>query len=58
MDQFVQSKRNKNILVAILVIAIPFWLPLLNYIFSFLIQAGRIIGTYIRLIGSGTICPF
>lgn len=58
MELFAQFKNRKFIIPIILIVTIPFWLPLLNYIFDFVIQAGRITGTYIRVIGSGTICPF
>lgn len=56
MERIVQYK--KTIITIILILTIPLWLPIINYIFDFLIQAGRIIGTYIRLIGSNTICLF
>ena len=55
MEAFAQSKIFKILITAIIIITIPFWLTILNYIFLFLIQAGRIIGTYIRLIGSKAI---
>lgn len=58
MDRIVQFKNKKNIITIILIITIPLWLPILNYIFDFLIQAGRIIGTYIRIIGEGYICLY
>ena len=48
--------KNKVVQAILLLITIPLWLPILNYLFTFLIQAGRIMGTYIRLIGSGAIC--
>ena len=47
--------KNKIVQAILLIITIPLWLPILNYIFSFLIQAGRIVGTFIRVIGSGAI---
>jgi len=56
MDRIVQFKNKKLIITIILIITIPLWLPIINYIFDFLIQAGRIIGTYIRVIGEGVIC--
>ncbi len=58
MDLFVHFKNKKFIIPIFLIITIPVWLPLLNYIIDFLIQAGRITGTYIRVIGSGTVCTF
>ena len=57
MGTFVQSKKFKIIIRILIILTIPFWLTILNYIFLFIIQAGRIIGTYIRLIGSG-MCLF
>lgn len=48
--------KNKIVQAILLILTIPIWLPIINYIFNFLIQAGRIIGTIIRVIGSGTIC--
>lgn len=48
--------KNKIVQAILLIITIPLWLPILNYTFCFLIQAGRIIGTIIRIIGTRTIC--
>ena len=48
--------KNKIVQAILLIITMPLWLTILNYIISFLIQAGRIVGTVIRVIGSGTIC--
>ena len=56
MDLIALFKNKKIILAVILILTLPLWLSILNYIFEFIIQAGRIIGTYIRVIGSGTIC--
>jgi len=56
MAKFVQSNYKKIILTLIIVITLPIWLTLLNFIFDFIIQAGRITGTFIRIIGSGNIC--
>jgi len=58
MDLFAHFKNKKIIIPIIIIITIPIWLPLLNYVFDFLIQAGRITGTYMRVIGSGTVCQF
>ena len=59
MDQFARFKNKKLVIISIIIVlTIPFWLPLLNYIFDFIIQAGRITGTYIRTIGGGSICSF
>jgi len=52
--RFVQYK--KIILITILILTIPIWLTLLNYVFDFIIESGRITGTIIRLIGSGNLC--
>ena len=56
MVKFVQSNYKKLLLATIVIITIPIWLTLLNYIFDFIIEAGRITGTVIRVIGSGNIC--
>ncbi len=58
MDQFVHSKKFKITLIVLIIITIPLWLPILTYILNFLVQAGRIIGTYIRIINDGRICLF
>lgn len=46
-------KLKKYLLPTILIITIPFWLTLVNYMLDFVIQAGRTAGTYIRVIGNG-----
>ena len=56
MVKFVQSNYKKILTSLIIIITIPMWLTLLNFIFDFIIQAGRITGTLIRIIGSGNIC--
>ena len=58
MVKFVQSNYKKIILTLIILITLPMWLTLLNYIFDFIIEAGRITGTIIRKVGSGNICIF
>ena len=56
MVKFVQSNYKRILLALVVIITIPIWLTLLNYIFDFIIEAGRITGTIIRIIGSGNIC--
>ena len=50
--------KNKVVQAILILITLPLWLTILSYLFSFLIQAGRIIGTFIRFIGEGSICLF
>ena len=50
--------KNKVVQAILLIITIPLWLSILTYVFSFLIQAGRIIGTFIRFVGEGGMCLF
>lgn len=49
------KKLRRYLLPIILVVTIPFWLTLVNYILDFVIQAGRVTGTYIRVIGNENI---
>ena len=58
MVKFVQSNYKKILFYALIIITIPIWLTLLNYIFDFIIESGRITGTIIRVIGSGDVCLF
>ena len=44
------------ILTLVIIITLPITLTLLNYIFDFIIEAGRITGTIIRVVGSGNVC--
>jgi len=55
---FAHSNYKKIIFTLILILTIPIWLTLLNFIFNFIIESGRITGTIIRMIGSGNICMF
>lgn len=55
---FAHSNYKKIIFAIILILTIPIWLTLLNFIFDFIIESGRITGTIIRMIGSGNICMF
>ena len=55
---FVRSNYKKILFTIILILTIPIWLTLLNFIFDFIIESGRITGTVIRMIGSGNICMF
>ena len=50
MEHCAHSKKIKYLLTIIIVITIPIWLSIINYSFSFIIHAGRIIGTYMRVI--------
>jgi hypothetical protein len=56
--KFVKYNYKKILLALIITITIPIWLTLLNFIFDFVIEAGRITGTIIRYVGSGNICQF
>ena len=56
MVKFVQSNYKKMILTLVIIITLPITLTLLNYIFDFIIEAGRITGTIIRVVGSGNVC--
>ena len=56
MVKFVKYNYKKILVTTILIITIPIWLTLLNYIFDFVIEAGRITGTIIRYVGSGKVC--
>ena len=58
MEMFAHSNYKKIIFTIILFLTIPIWLTLLNFIFDFIIESGRITGTIIRMIGSGNICMF
>lgn len=58
MERIAHFKNKKFIITIISILTIPLWLPIINYIFKFLIQAGRIIGTYIRFFSSASICLF
>ena len=58
MEMFARSNYKKILIIGILILTIPIWLTLLNFIFDFIIESGRITGTIIRMIGSGNICMF
>ena len=58
MVKFVHSNYKKILLTTLILITIPIWLTLLNFIFDFVIEAGRITGTIIRYIGHANICIF
>ena len=58
MVKFVKYNYKKILLIFIIIITIPIWLTLLNFIFDFIVEAGRITGTIIRYVGSGNICQF
>ena len=44
--------KNKKIIILIIILTIPIWLPILNYLFETVINAGKIVGTNIRIINS------
>jgi len=50
--------KNKVVQAILIIITMPLSLTILSYLFSFLIQAGRIIGTFIRFIAEGSMCLF
>ena len=56
MEMFVNFKYKKLLLTLILILTIPVWLTLLNYLFDFIIESGKITGTIIRMIGSSNVC--
>ena len=58
MEMFACSNYKKILIIGILILTIPIWLTLLNFIFDFIIESGRITGTIIRMIGSGNVCIF
>ena len=58
MGLFALCKSKRIYLTILIIFLIPLIIPILSYIIDFIIQAGRIVGTYIRLIGSGNNCPF
>ena len=53
---FANFKYKKTLLIALIILTIPIWLTLLNYLFDFIIESGKITGTIIRMIGSGNVC--
>ena len=48
--------KNKKIIIPIIILTIPIWLPIITYLFETIINAGRIVGTNIRIINSNQIC--
>lgn len=56
MGLFAHFRRKKVIVIILLIITIPLWMTVLSYLFDFIIQAGRIIGTYIRVIALKSAC--
>jgi len=57
MAKFVLFK-NKIVQAILILLTLPLWLTILNFIMNFLIQTGKITGTIIRLISEGAICIF
>lgn len=53
---FVNFKYKKILLILLIIITIPIWLTILNYLFDFIIESGKITGTIIRMIGSAKTC--
>ena len=58
MEMFAHFNYKKLLLIALIIITIPFWLTIVNYIFEFIIELGRITGTLVRSIQSGNICIY
>ena len=57
MEKFALFK-NRVVQAILIIITLPLWLTILSYLFSFLIEAGRIIGTFIRMVAEGSMCLF
>ncbi len=55
---FANFKNKKFIILTLIILTIPIWLSFVNYIFDFIIEAGRITGSYIRTRENNIICPF
>lgn len=56
MGKFVHYNYKKICIALIIILTIPIWLTILNYVFDFIIGMGKITGTIIRIIGSSNIC--
>ena len=56
MEMFVNFKYKKILLTLLIILTIPIWLTLLNYLFDFIIESGKITGTIVRMIGNGNVC--
>ena len=56
MEKFVKYNYKKILFTILVLITLPLWLNVLNYIFDFIIRAGRITGTIIRYVGNGNVC--
>ena len=50
------KKLHRKLFTTLIIISIPIWLPILNYIFDFILESGRIMGSLIRAIGSDGSC--
>ena len=50
--------KNKIVQAILILITLPLTLAILNFIMNFIIQAGRITGTFIRVVSEGAICMF
>ena len=50
--------KNKVVQTILFLVTLPLSLTILNFIMNFLIQAGRITGTFIRLVSEGAVCMF
>ena len=55
MAKFAQYKKLITIIV---ILTIPIWIPIITGFIDFISSLGRIIGSYVRVIGETTICPF
>ena len=49
---------RRVIIIPIIILTIPIWLPVITYTFETIINAGRIVGTGIRIINSNKFCLF
>ena len=56
MEMFARFNYKKILFTTLIIISIPIWLPILNYIFDFILESGRIMGSLIRAIGSEGSC--
>ena len=50
--------KNKKIIIPIIILTIPIWLPILTYMFETIINAGKIVGTTVRTINSNQFCLY
>ena len=58
MEMFAHFNYKKLLLIILVIITIPFWLTIVNYIFEFIIELGKVTGTIVRSVQSGNICIY